>query len=277
MEIVKVHDDREKYMPLLLLADEQKEQVLSYIHKGDLYILRDEEVLGVAIITPYDESTCELKNIAISEKEQGKGYGKFFVNTLFNEYKFSYSAMVVGTGDSVLTRPFYESLGFVYTHRIKDFFLQHYDHPIIEEGVQLKDMIYLRKPLNAIHINELIPNNLYLNGEKINKIKDLSTQELFKLPPVEVLAIDNQYALLDGHSRAWCYLTKGLKEIPYILRNEEDLEEWEIKLYSKIHYMALEQGIKNINDLGDRILSKDVHQELWVDFCTKLIEELTEE
>lgn len=48
-------------------------------------------------------------------------------------------------GDSPLTLPFYHSCGFTYSHTLPDFFTRHYDHPIIEGGMQLKDMIYLKR------------------------------------------------------------------------------------------------------------------------------------
>ena len=52
--------------------------------------------------------------------------------------------MLVGTGDSSITISFYKKCGFVYSHRIPNFFIDNYDHPIFEEGKQLKDMIYLK-------------------------------------------------------------------------------------------------------------------------------------
>ena len=53
--------------------------------------------------------------------------------------------MCVGTGESPLTLPFYEKLGFKYSHRIKNFFIDNYNHPIYENGILLKDMVYLKK------------------------------------------------------------------------------------------------------------------------------------
>lgn len=50
-------------------------------------------------------------------------------------------------GDSPLTVPFYEACGFVRHHRIENFFIDNYDHPIVEAGVLLKDMVYLRRSL----------------------------------------------------------------------------------------------------------------------------------
>ena len=58
-----------------------------------------------------------------------------------------YSALQVGTGDSPLTVPFYEKCGFVRSHNIPNFFMDNYDHPIYECGVQLIDMVYLQRCL----------------------------------------------------------------------------------------------------------------------------------
>ena len=60
-------------------------------------------------------------------------------------YREIYSVLQVGTGDSPLTVPFYEKCGFIRSHSIKNFFTDHYDHTIYEGGVQLVDMVYLRR------------------------------------------------------------------------------------------------------------------------------------
>lgn len=55
--------------------------------------------------------------------------------------------MIVGTGDVPGAIGFYRSCGFEYSHRIENFFTDHYDHPMVEEGVLLKDMVYLKRKL----------------------------------------------------------------------------------------------------------------------------------
>lgn len=55
--------------------------------------------------------------------------------------------LLLGTGDSPLTVPFYQKRGFVYSHRVPNFFTDYYDHPIIEGGVRLVDMVYLKRKL----------------------------------------------------------------------------------------------------------------------------------
>lgn len=58
--------------------------------------------------------------------------------------------MLLGTGEVPSILAFYERCGFTYSHRIKNFFTDNYDHIMFEEGVQLVDMIYLKKDLSYI-------------------------------------------------------------------------------------------------------------------------------
>lgn len=69
------------------------------------------------------------------------------INFLIHKYKDQYQILQVGTGDSPLTVPFYKKCGFIRSHSIKNFFTDHYDHPIYECGVQLVDMVYLQRKI----------------------------------------------------------------------------------------------------------------------------------
>ena len=55
--------------------------------------------------------------------------------------------MLVGTGDIPWIIEFYQKNGFRFSHRIKNFFTDNYDHPMFEDGIQLVDMVYLSKEL----------------------------------------------------------------------------------------------------------------------------------
>ena len=46
-----------------------------------------------------------------------------------------------------MTVPFYQKYGFVRKRNIKYFFIDNYDRPIYEGGVQLTDMIYSQKKI----------------------------------------------------------------------------------------------------------------------------------
>ncbi len=145
IEIKKVTANKKQYLPLLLLADEQEDMIDRYLERGTLYVLDDNGIKGVCVVTDEGDGILELKNIATDPHFHRKGYGRILIQFIEETYREQYAALQVGTGDSPLTIPFYEACGFVRSHTVKDFFLENYDHAIYECGVQLKDMIYLRK------------------------------------------------------------------------------------------------------------------------------------
>ena len=147
MEIREVTDNKKKYLSLLLLADEQEDMIDRYLERGTMFVLDDEGVKGECVVTDEGNGVLEIKNIATAPEHHGKGYGKALIEYVAGRYKGQFSVLQVGTGDSPLTIPFYEKCGFVRHHRIKNFFVENYDHPIIECGVQLVDIIYLRRGL----------------------------------------------------------------------------------------------------------------------------------
>lgn len=147
LNITEVKENKKKYLDLLLLADEQEDMIDRYLSKGTMYILEDHGVKGECVVLDAGNHTLEIKNIAVAPAFHGKGYGKAMIEFLAKYYQGKYTTLLVGTGESPLTIPFYERCGFTRSHRIPDFFRKNYDHPIFECGVQLTDMIYLRKEI----------------------------------------------------------------------------------------------------------------------------------
>lgn len=147
MEIRKVETNKKRYLDLLLLADEQEDMVDRYLERGTMYVLRDDGVKAECVVTDEGKGILELKNIAVEPAAQGKGYGKAIVDFLVRTYTGQYAVLQVGTGDSPSTIPFYEACGFCRHHLVKNFFTDHYDHPIYECGVRLVDMVYLQRKL----------------------------------------------------------------------------------------------------------------------------------
>lgn len=145
MEIRELKEDKKQFLSLLLLADEQEGMIDRYIEKGTVYVLDDDGVKCQCVVTDEGNGILEIKNIATKPEHQGKGYGKKLIDFLIMNYRETYSVLQVGTGDSPLTVPFYEKCGFIRSHSIKNFFTDYYDHPIYEGGVQLVDMVYLRR------------------------------------------------------------------------------------------------------------------------------------
>lgn len=147
MRIYEVSENKKKYMNLLFLADEQEDMIEKYLEKGTMYVLEDDGIKGECVVTEEDRNVLEIKNLAVVPDCHKKGYGRALIEFIAKKYREQYCILQVGTGDSPLTIPFYEKCGFVRSHSVKNFFTDNYDHPIYEGGVQLKDMIYLRKQL----------------------------------------------------------------------------------------------------------------------------------
>ena len=156
MQIRKITHDKKRYLPLLILADEQEDMIDLYLEKGTMYILDDDGIKAECVVTNEPDGIIEIKNIATDPNYQRKGYGKKLIDFIAKQYSGQYSVLQVGTGDSPLTIPFYEKCGFERSHIVKDFFIDNYDHPIYECGKQLVDMVYLkRKIYNSLFINSV--------------------------------------------------------------------------------------------------------------------------
>ena len=147
MKIIQITENKKQYLPLLLLADEQEDMIDRYLERGTMYVLEDDGPKSECVVTDEGDGILEIKNIATDPAFQGKGYGKALIAFLETRYRGRYRILQVGTGDSPATIPFYEGCGFTRSHRLTNFFVEHYDHPIYEDGVQLVDMVYLRKEL----------------------------------------------------------------------------------------------------------------------------------
>lgn len=147
MRIEKITGNKKQYLDLLLLADEQEDMIDRYLEKGDMFALFDDDLKTVCVVVQVEKDTCELKNIATYIKDQNKGYATTIIEYVSDYYKNSYKTMTVGTGETPKILSFYESCGFEKSHVIKNFFTDNYDHPMFEEGIQLVDMVYLKKKL----------------------------------------------------------------------------------------------------------------------------------
>lgn len=147
MTVTQITDNKKQYLDLLLLADEQESMIDRYLERGGLFVLEDEGVKAVCVVTDEGDGVCELKNIAVAPGFQRRGYGRKLIAYLGDRYSEKYREMIVGTGEVPGALGFYKSCGFEYSHRIADFFTDNYDHIMVEEGVVLKDMVYLKRGL----------------------------------------------------------------------------------------------------------------------------------
>ena len=144
MEIKQIFENKNKFMDLLLLGDEQENMVKKYLYRGELFALYDIDLKTISVVTQEDDKIYEIKNIATYEKYQRNGYGSMMIKHIIEYVKHKGKKLLVGTGEDEKTISFYKKFGFEYSHKIEDFFIDNYDHEMFENGKQLKDMIYLK-------------------------------------------------------------------------------------------------------------------------------------
>jgi ribosomal protein S18 acetylase RimI-like enzyme len=144
MEIRKIQKNKEVYMDLLLLGDEQEDMIKKYLYRGELFALYDGNLKTVSVVTKEEDKIYEIKNIATFEKYQSQSYGKYMIKYILEYCKNKCNTLLVGTGDNPKTISFYKKCGFTDSHIVKNFFTDNYDHAIFENGKQLIDMIYLK-------------------------------------------------------------------------------------------------------------------------------------
>lgn len=148
MEIQQVLTDKKRFLPLLLLGDEQESMIDRYLEAGELYVLDEGgEARAVCVVTEPESGVAEIKNLAVDGPFQRRGYGRQMVEFVRERYGGRCRTLLVGTGDSPLTIPFYESCGFREAYRVPGFFTENYDHPIFEGGCQLINMVYFQMDL----------------------------------------------------------------------------------------------------------------------------------
>lgn len=141
----EIKENKKQFLNLLLLADEQENMVDRYLESGRMFVLDDDGVKAECVVTDEGNGVLEIKNLAVEEAFHGKGYGRAMIEFIQRSFKEDYRVLRVGTGESPLTVPFYEKCGFVYKYRVKNFFTDNYNPPIIECGIMLRDMVYFEK------------------------------------------------------------------------------------------------------------------------------------
>lgn len=127
-------------------------------------------------------------------------------------------------------------------------------------------------------IIELGISQLYLNEDKILGVTSWFCPEaLEQYAPLPVHDFGNgRYTLTDGHSRAYVAYKHGLTHIP-IIYDQDDLVTNPVGQLSYQTDIAWcnRFGLQNILQLGQRIVSSEDYQRLWIERCDRSYNLLT--
>jgi ribosomal protein S18 acetylase RimI-like enzyme len=96
-------EQRERFLPLLLLADESLEQVRSYMQSGELHALvgHDGNAVGIVLTVPAEHGAVELKAVAVDTAQQNRGIGRRLLAAVIEDLrKRGVRRAIVGTANA---------------------------------------------------------------------------------------------------------------------------------------------------------------------------------
>jgi predicted N-acetyltransferase YhbS len=157
LKIVDAGPERERYVPLLLLADDSEQQVRGYMQKGTLFVAEDEgREVGIVLAIPVDSSDAnnseiELKAVAVEAASHNQGIGQRMLALVLPALeKRGFTRVVLGTGNSGIGQiAFYQKAGFRMWKIERNVFSAERGYPpgLEENGIPLRDMIWLDREL----------------------------------------------------------------------------------------------------------------------------------
>ncbi|MGR5094726.1 GNAT family N-acetyltransferase [Vibrio maritimus] len=143
-----VREVKQTELPLdiLLIADPEEAAINAYRERCIGFAVYMQGALVGALLVEVDaeQRSAELFNIAIYDEFQGKGFGGVLLSeTLALLSQKGIDSVELGTGTFGYQLSFYQKHGFRVDSVVKNFFLDNYDEPIFEHGIQHKDMLRL--------------------------------------------------------------------------------------------------------------------------------------
>ena len=132
-------------MEILLEADPSVEKIRAYLPDSRCFVAMDRGApVGACVVQMIAPAVYELMSIAVAPEHQRKGIGSELLAHAVNSVRdMGARRFEVGTGTFGYQLAWYQRAGFRAFAVERDFFLDNYEEPIYENGIQLKDMLRL--------------------------------------------------------------------------------------------------------------------------------------
>lgn len=91
MEIRKIDGGKKRFLPLLLLGDEQESMIDRYLECSDMFAMFDRRnvPIAIAVVSKKAHGQYELMNLAVAPCHQRKGHGSRMIEFICARYKDS--------------------------------------------------------------------------------------------------------------------------------------------------------------------------------------------
>ncbi len=131
---------------LLREADPSDANIDSYISDAIVFGLFDgARAVGIVAMAWQPEETMEVMNIAVAAEHRRRSIGTGLLASAIERARaLGAKRLLVGTGNSSIGQlAFYQKAGFRMESIERDHFIRHYPEPIMEHGIQCRDMVRL--------------------------------------------------------------------------------------------------------------------------------------
>ncbi|WP_414051434.1 hypothetical protein [Macrococcus animalis] len=125
-----------------------------------------------------------------------------------------------------------------------------------------------------MNIDDLKLTQLYLNQRKVNEIGEWLDDNSIQNTIISVIHYDNQFYIVDGHTRCFVAFNAGITQIPNEIY-DIDPNSVEMKLYFECMKWCKDSNIRHISDLSTRIVPEDSFNQLWINKCKTEVAFLT--
>ena len=146
-EFVPIVEELARLLPILHDSEEDDDRIRAALADpicAAYAALETDEIIGAAVVR-WGQPESELLYIAVAEAMRGTGVGQQMMAALLGHLnQHGSSAMLVGTANSSLDNiAFYQKCGF-RMHEIRRNYFDYIQPPIVEGGIQMRDMIVFR-------------------------------------------------------------------------------------------------------------------------------------
>ena len=135
-----------EHMALLLEADPSERIIHDVFTNSRAYEIRVEQALaGVMLLVRRNTDTLEIADISVNRAFRRQGLGSRLIERAKMEtIRLGLSRLEVGTGSTSFgALCFYQTCGFRMDRIVRDYFVDRYQQPIVENGIILRDMVRL--------------------------------------------------------------------------------------------------------------------------------------
>ena len=135
-----------EHMTLLLEADPSERIIHDVFTRSRAYEIRVGQALaGVMLLVRPDTDSLEIANLSVDRACRRQGLGSQLIERAKMEtVGLGLRRLEVGTGSTSFgALCFYQTCGFRMDSIARNYFVNRYAHPIVENGITLKDMVRL--------------------------------------------------------------------------------------------------------------------------------------